>query len=99
MAKNSEILNFGVIIRLKVTFLSGKSQQRVDLAVRASACYGNNVSVDINMEQNHLRQLQEYQEQLKIDSFKVGDPLSIKPGRIGEEQGNIKWSATIFITC
>ena len=68
----------------------------MDLAVRASACYGNNVSVDINMEQNRLRQLQKYQEKLKIDSFKVWDPLSIKPGRIGEEQGNIKWSAIYF---
>ena len=68
----------------------------MDLAIRASACYGNNVSVDINMEQNHHRQFQEYQEKLKSDSFKVWDPLSINPWRIGEEQDNIKWSAIYF---
>ena len=68
-----------------------------DFAVRAFACYENNVlPLDINKEQNYRRQLQEYQEKLNIDLFKVPDPLSIKSGWNGEEQGMINWPSNYF---
>ena len=50
--------------------MSGEGSHQ-DLAPRAFACHENNLSVDINMEQNYRRQLQEYQEKLNIDPFKV----------------------------
>ena len=67
-----------------------------DLAAWAFACYKNNVTVDINTEQNYRRQLQEYPEKLKTDGFKISYPLSIISGWIGEEQGIINWSAIYF---
>ena len=45
----------------------------------------NNVPVDINMKQNYRIQLQEHQEKLNKDPFKVRGPLSIKSGWIREE--------------
>ena len=38
-----------------------------DLETRAFACYENSVPVDIDIEQNYRRLLQEYQEKLDID--------------------------------
>ena len=47
MTLTVKVLNFGLIMRLKINLLSGKSQLRVvrhqDLAARVFACYENNV--------------------------------------------------------
>ena len=52
-------------------------------------CYENNVPVDISMEQNQRRQLQEYQDKLTINSFKIPDPLSLKSGWVEKKDSII----------
>ena len=56
-----------------------------DLAVRAFACYKNNVP--LTSIWNRIIT----QEKLNTDSFKVPDPLSIKSNWAGEEKDKINW--------
>ena len=69
-----------------------------EFRAKAFACYENNVICWNQYGTELLQAISRIlkKKQLKIDSFKVPDSLSIKSGWIGEDQGIINWSGIHF---
>ena len=63
---------------------------------RAFVAHSEIVLIDANLEHEERSILEEYEGKLKVDGGVIPDPIALKTGWVGEENGISKWPSTFY---